>query len=127
MKKFLFAIALVGLAALGACSNDADVASRNISQAADNFEVAREVTFINGITNEGMLSIKGYCSLGVGQAVKAVTVTCKTGPGKYVKHYLGLSDNVTYIAKQIEDASVSSSRYRVTFKPSVVIPDIDVR
>ena len=54
---------VISLVVLGACS-DADVASRNISKSADNFEVSRRVVFYNGITGEYMLSIEGYCSKG---------------------------------------------------------------
>ena len=128
MTKTILALAAIGLTVAG-CSNDADVASRNISQAADNFEIARRVVFYNGINGEYMLEIQGLCSLGGTQSLpgKAITVTCKTAPGQYKKHYLGLSDNVTYFAEQTDPANASTSRYRVTFKPSVIVPAIDVR
>lgn len=29
-------------------------------------------------------------------------VTCKTGDGEYKKHYLGISDNVTYFVEQLD-------------------------
>jgi hypothetical protein len=47
-----------------------------------------------------------------------------TGPS--LKHFLGLSDNVTYFVEQIEGRPVSEQRYRVVFKPSVIVPDIDL-
>lgn len=128
MRRFTAVLAAVALAAgLAGCANDADVASRNLSQAADNFEIARRVIFYNGFTGEYMLTIEGLCALGSGAGVRAVTVTCKTGPGVYKKHYLGLADNVTFFAEQLDAARASTSFYRVTFKPSVIIPDVDVR
>jgi predicted small secreted protein len=58
MKKLLIAcVAVLGLG-LAAC-NDANVASSNLSTAADNFEINRRVVFYNGITGEYMLSIEG--------------------------------------------------------------------
>jgi hypothetical protein len=49
-KRFTFA--LLGLAfSLGACS-DADIARRNLSQAADQFEINRRIIFYNGITDD---------------------------------------------------------------------------
>jgi hypothetical protein len=111
---------------LAACSNnDADVASRNLSQAADNFEINRRIVFYNGITGNYMLVIEGLCS----QAPKdrKLEVTCKTGPNQFKKHFLGLSDNVTYFSEQMEPAKASTYFYRVTFKPSTIIPDINVR
>lgn len=115
------------LAALAGCDRDADVASRNLSNAADNFQITRRIVFYNGITGDYMLEIEGLCALGNADKVKEVTITCKTGPASYKKHFLGLSDNVTYFVQQIDDANVSTYRYSVTFKPSVIVPDISVR
>jgi len=56
-----------------------------------------------------------------------LSVVCKTSPTTYKKHFLGLSDNVTYFAEQIESAEASPYFYRVIFKPSVIIPDIDLQ
>ena len=124
MKTILTALVI---AALAGCSSDADVASRNVSQAADNFEIARRVIFYNGISGEYMLTIEGYCSLGNNDTNRKLSVTCKTGPGTYKKHYLGLSDNVTFFVEQLEAKNVSTSFYRVVFKPSVIIPDIQIK
>lgn len=126
-KRFTYALAATALATTLAACNDADVASRNLSKAADNFEVTRRVVFYNGITGEYMLTIEGLCSLGAAAETKAVTVTCKTGPDAYKKHFLGLSHNVTYFAEQVEAKKASVYHYRVVFKPSVIIPDIDFR
>ena len=118
------ALALAVLAIL-ACDNDAQVASRNVSKAADNFEVQRRVVFMNGITDNYMLEIIGRCS--IEDQVTQLEVICKTGEGAFRKHFLGLSDNVTYFAEQLSDINVSEYHYRVTFKPQVIIPDIDLR
>ena len=74
-----------------------------------------------------MLSIEGLCSLGNYDNEGQLSVTCKTGIRDYKKHFLGLSDNVTYFVEQIDDAKVSEYRYRVIFKPSVIIPNIDIQ
>jgi hypothetical protein len=71
-----------------------------------------------------MLTIEGYCSLGNNDNSQRLSVTCKTGPGVYKKHFLGLSDNVTFFVEQLEAKNVSTSFYRVVFKPSVIIPDV---
>lgn len=133
MKITKMVAALIGGASLltvvfgiTGCS-DAHVASSNLSKAADNFEINRRVVFYNGITGEYMLSIEGLCSLGSASETKAVTVTCKTGPSDYKKHFLGLSDNVTYFAEQVEPAKASQYQYRVVFKPLAIVPDIELR
>ncbi|TGQ11346.1 hypothetical protein EN858_14875 [Mesorhizobium sp. M4B.F.Ca.ET.215.01.1.1] len=128
MKRALIASALIGSATvIAACTNEANVASKNLSTAADMFEINRRIVFYNGITGDYILTVEGLCSLGNFDGLRQLSVTCKTGPNAYKKHFLGLSDNVTYFAEQIEAAGVSTYHYRVVFKPSTIIPDIDVR
>ena len=122
----IIAPAIVAAAIVG-CSSDADVAARNLSKAADQFEVERRIVFYNGITGEYMLEIVGRCALGNNEKYGQRSVTCKTGPGSYKRHFLGLSDNVTYFAEQIESAEASAYRYRVIFKPESVVPDVDLQ
>ena len=124
MRKLITTLAI---ATLAGCSSDADVASRNMSKAADNFDVARRIIFYNGVTGEYMLTIEGYCSLGNNDTKGKLSVTCKTGPGAYKKHYLGLSDNVTFFLEQLDAKNVGVNFYRVVFKPSVIIPDVMVK
>lgn len=125
-KAAMLALAVIVLG-LAACSqNDADVASANLSTAADQFQILRRIVFYNGITDQYIFTIEGYCSLGNDDAARELTVTCKTGPNEYKKHFLGLSDNVTFLVEQLESANVSVGHYKVIFKPSTIVPDIDV-
>lgn len=126
MKLFTTLI-LAASAVISGCSSDANVASYNISKAADQFEINRRVIFYNGITGEYILAIEGYCSLGNSDKAGQLSVTCKTGTSDFKKHFLGLSDNVTYFAEQIEPAKASVYHYKVIFKPSVIIPDVDAK
>lgn len=123
MKKMIPAV--LAVAALTGCTNDADVASRNLSTAADNFEIVRRVVFLNGITDKYLLVVEGRCS--VEDDGNQLEVTCKVGDGAYKKHFLGLSDNVTYFAEQVESANVSVDHYRVVFNPSLAVPDVELR
>lgn len=124
MKKLILSLAAAGT--LAACS-DADVASSNLSKAADNFEVTRRIVFYNGITGDYMLTIEGLCSLGNQDKEKRLSVTCKTGPAAYKKHFLGLSDNVTFFVEQVEAMPVGTYHYRVFFKPQAILPNIDFK
>lgn len=124
MKKLLL---LLPLLLVGCLNREADIASRNLSRSADEFEINRRIVFYNGISGEYILTIEGLCSLGNNDANRELTVTCKTGNSAYKKHFLGLSDNVTYFAEQIEPANVSGYHYKVIFKPASIIPDIEVR
>lgn len=125
MLKKLTVLALAALVV--GCQSDANVASRNLSKAADQFEVPRRIVFYNGITGGYMLTIEGLCSLGNNDKAGQLSVTCKTGPVAFKKHFLGLSDNVTFFVEQLEPVAASPYRYRVVFKPDVIVPDIELR
>ena len=125
MKKVLLVMVLLAVLVSG-CASDADVASHNLSKAADQFEVSRRIVFYNGITGDYILVLEGLCSLGNRDLPGELSVTCKTGPTSYKKHFLGLSDNVTYFAEQIEQVEAGIYHYRVIFKPEAIIPDIDL-
>ena len=128
MKKLiLFLVVVSALSILLAGCSQADVASQNVSKAADNFEINRRIVFYNGITNEYILVIEGYCSLGNADTAGSLSVTCKTGPNEFKKHFLGLSDNVTYFAEQLDPAPVNVWNYRVIFRPSTIIPDLQIQ
>jgi hypothetical protein len=106
------------------CS-DAEVASSNISKSADQFEIYRRIVFYNGITDSYILMVTGYCSV-LRDTDGDINVIVKIAPGIFLKHMLGPSDNVTWFAEQIEPSQVSTAQYRVIFKPSVIIPVIDL-
>ncbi|MGW6619968.1 beta-sandwich lipoprotein [Nocardia sp. NPDC055002] len=112
-----------GAIAVTGCSSDADVVSKNLSKESDQFKINRRVVFFNGITDKYLLSIEGKCS--IKDENNQLEVTCKTGDEEYKKHFLGLSDNVSYFVEQLEAAEVSPYHYKVIFKPEVIIPDVD--
>lgn len=129
MKRIILLPVLLVLLAIpvAGCASDADVAAKNISKAAEQFEIARRIVFFNGITDKYILVIEGYCSVETleGGLHGALEVTCKLGEGKFKKSFLGLSDNVSYLVEQIDPINVSTTRYRVIFKPEVIVPNID--
>lgn len=124
-KAITVAAALTSAVVLSGCEDDANIASRNVSKAADNFEVTRRVVFFNGITDSYLLELVGLCSIQDQQ--RQLEVICKTGPSEFKKHFLGLSDNVSYFAEQLDGVDASAYHYRVTFKPQAILPDIDFR
>lgn len=126
-KVKALAVGTVALGMLAACEPAANVAARNISAAADNFEIQRRVVFYNGITGQYILVIEGLCSLGNNDTGLRMSVTCKTGPTSYKRHFLGLSQNVTFFAEQLDSATASQYRYRVMFNPLAAVPSIEIR
>lgn len=128
-KKTIAATLLIVTAIMGltGCDTDADVASKNISQDSDNFKVNRRIVFFNGITDKYLMTIEGKCSIKKDGNDKQLEVTCKVGDDQYKKHFLGLSDNVTYFVEQVDAANVSPNHYKVTYKPETIVPDIEMR
>lgn len=120
-------LCFLGFLALASCRNDADVASTNLSTEADSFHVNRRVVFYNGITGEVLLKIEGLCSLGNEDTSRRMSVTCKIGENSYKKHFMGLSNNVTFVAEQLDPLPVNVYHDTVIFKPELIIPHIEVK
>lgn len=128
MSKKIMAVAISTVVGIGlAACTPAETASRNISYDSDNFRVMRRVVFVNGITDEYLLSIEGLCSITKDKEDAQLEVTCKTGEDTYKKHYLGISDNVTYFVEQLEGIDVDTFHYKVAFRPETILPDIDLQ
>ncbi len=123
LKSLLLVLAIAVLFA--GCSTDADLASHNLSKAAEQFEIERRIVFYNGITDSYILSVEGRCSVEF-HPLK-FEVTCKTGDNEFKKHYLGRADNVFPFIEQLEPGDVSTYRYKVIFKPTSIIPDVDLK
>lgn len=129
MKRLLTYITLISAfaIALSSCSQESDVASFNVSASAHNFEVNRRAIFYNGITGEYILTIEGLLSVTENDSQRRLEVIVKTGPKTYKKHYLGLSDNVTYFVEQLDPVDADPFHYRVIFRPATIIPDIELQ
>jgi hypothetical protein len=126
VKRVLIAAAALGLVLTG-CTSEADTVSDNISKDADSFKVVRRIVFYNGITGQYILEVEGRCSLGNFDKNGELSVTCKTGEDEYKKHFLGLSDNVTFFAEQLESSKEDAYHYKVLFRPEEIIPDIETQ
>lgn len=126
----VIAMAVIPLLTTGCNESDADVAAHNISKAAEQFEVARRIVFFNGITDNYLLEIEGFCSVETGDSglSGSLEVTCRVGNDAHAifkKHFLGLSDNVSYFVEQLNGINVSTNHYRVIFKPETIVPNFD--
>jgi hypothetical protein len=124
MKARILAIlAIVAALVLAGCSSEAEDVDKNLTKDADNFKIVRRVTFVNGITDKVVLEISGLCSVDPGDASK-MSVKCKTNDGKYVKHFLGKSDNVFWTVEQLEASDTSASRYRFVIRAGALLPEV---
>lgn len=127
MKKLLVLPVLLSAFVFASCESDADKVSDNVSKAAEQFEVQRKIVGINGITDKILFEVEGRCSLENGETMAhTLDVICKHGPHDYRKHYIGLSDNVTFISTQQQGIDASVYRTRIIIKPENIVPNLDL-
>lgn len=128
MKKKLLAITLsiISIFTLAACETEAEVVSENLSKSADSFKVQRRIVFLNAITDNYLFTVEGLCAINT-DSEKKLTVTCKTGKNSYKKHYLGLSDNVTYFGEQTDAKYEDPYHYKILFRPEQIIPNVEIQ
>lgn len=127
MKIKLLVLLLLSATLVG-CFRDSEVVSHNISKDADSFLIRRRIVFYNSIQDKYILEMVGNCSINVDVSEQMLEVTCKLGEEKYQKHFLGLSDNVTYTVEQLEWVEVDKYKYEIVFKPESIIPiTVDVQ
>ena len=120
-----FVAAAIGLGTLTACTSEADTANENLSRAAENFEVPRRITAINGITDEVLFTVEGFCSYEV-PSNGTFEAICKKEDGSVERTTLYLSDNVTFVSTQIGGVHVDLFNPRVIFRPETIIPNFDL-
>jgi hypothetical protein len=125
-KKSALALALV--VTLASCSSEpaAKTANDNLSKAADNFEVARRIVGINGITDKVLFEVDGFCSLDPQPTKLEVICLLDRKTGAVERTTLGISNNVTYVSTQIGGADVSLFHPRIIFRPETIIPNFDL-
>lgn len=127
MKKILILLTLLlGIGLMTGC-NDADIVSNNISKDADNFKVQRRITFINTVSDEVLYTVEGNMAIVADTTDNQLEITAQTGSDQFQKHFLGLSPTTVYIVEQLEWQDVNKYQFKITLKPSAVIPEVEVR
>ena len=128
MKRKLVAILLAGIVAtsLMGCETEAQRVSYNLSQEADNFNIVRQLTVINCIEGDVLFQMTGKMSITADTQDDQLEILVEDG-GTYVKHFVGLSDNVTYVVEDLNlgKNDVQKYKYTLNFNPSMWIP-VDV-
>ena len=124
MKRKLSLIVLVSmLVVLGGCATEATRVSYNLSQQADNFNIVRQLTVINCIESDVLFQMTGKMSITSDTADNQLEIIVEDD-GTYVKHFVGLSDNVTYVVEDLNLGANAVQKYKYTlnFNPNMWIP-----
>lgn len=113
---------------IAACTSDADKVSRNLSTAAEQFEIQRTIIATNGITGKTMLYVEGRCSLESADSflAGALEINCKIASDQYVKHFYVPGDQDQVVITQEKPIDVSEYHTRVILKPQNAIPEFDI-
>lgn len=116
---------LVGLtlcsAALTGCTESSRV-SYNLSKEADNFNDIRQITVINCLQGDVLFQMTGKMSITTDTEDNQLEIIVEDENGEYKKHFIGLSDNVTYVVEDITADDVSKYKYTLNFNPNMWIP-----
>lgn len=123
MKKKLFALAIVVFSAVSMVScSKADRVSHNLSREADELNITRRVTVINGITNQIIFQATGQMSIEYVEERKQLNIIALGENGEYKKHIVGISDNVSYMVEDITGMKGVDTKYRLYFNPDMIVP-----
>ena len=128
-KKILIAaLAMVMVLGTTGCvlENESVNVEHNITRQADNFNVVRKITVINCLQGDVLFEMSGKMSITADTADNQLEIIVEDG-GTYVKHFVGLSDNVTYVVEDLNlgENAVQKYKYTLNFNPNMWIP-VDV-
>ncbi|OHW63090.1 hypothetical protein EUAN_08740 [Andreesenia angusta] len=124
-KKLAATIIATGLmVSLVGCVNESqsDRVSYNLSQEADNFNVVRQLTVMNCIQGDVLFQMTGKMSITADTTDNQLEVIVENSDGSYQKHFVGLSDNVTYVVEQKDYKNVDKYQYSLNYNPKMWIP-----
>lgn len=123
MKNKIIAIAATAAVVLAMTGcRAADSASYQASMAADNFEVARELTVFNNVTGEILFIAQGCMSIEVDDIDSQLEIMVSQPDGTYEKHFVGLNETTTYIVKDLHGVDVENFRYQIAINPDMILP-----
>lgn len=127
MKKAKIILAILSVlmvtTVLTGCETEAQRVSYNLSQQADNFNIVRQLTVINCIEGDVLFQMTGKMSITADTADNQLEIIVEDN-GTYVKHFVGLSDNVTYVVEDLNLGAneVNKYKYTLNFNPKMWIP-----
>ena len=124
-KKLILMVTIIFVISsmlVGCIDNQANRVSQNLSQEADNFNVVRQLTVINCIQGDVLFQMTGKMSITSDNTDHQLEVIVEDESGNYQKHFIGLSDNVTYVVEQQNFKNVSKYKYTLNYNPKMWIP-----
>ena len=123
ITKILVVTLLVVLCALTfAGCRQADRVSYNLSKEADSFNDIRQLTVMNCIKGDVLFQMTGKMSIEADTEDNQLEIVVEDENGDYQKHFVGLSDNVTYVVEDVTSKTTNKYRYTLNFNPDMWLP-----
>lgn len=125
MKKLLMVLLcliLLSTILVGCGQRESEKVSYNLSLEADNFNVVRQLTVIDCITGDVLFQMTGKISINANTQDNQLEITVEDENGNYQKHFVGLSDNVTYVVEQLRGKNVDKYKYTLNYNPQMWTP-----
>lgn len=122
MRKKIFMTVAIAIMVLTGCDTEASRVSYNLSQEADNFNDIRQITVINCLQGDVLFQMTGKMSITADTADNQLEIIVEDENGEYKKHFIGLSDNVTYVVEDVTTGDVSRYKYTLNFNPEMWLP-----
>ena len=115
-------LAAVGIT--GCDQRQSDDVSYNLSLEADNFNDVRQITVINCLQGEVLFQMTGKMAIEADTSDGQLEIIVEDENGEYKKHFIGLSDNVTYVVEDVTTGDVSKYKYTLNFNPEMWLPEV---
>lgn len=127
MKKRIacvLAMAALAVGILAGCETEASRVEYNLTQEADNFNIVRQLTVINCLQGDVLFQMTGKMSITADVDDNQLEIIVENEDGNYTKHFVGLSDNVTYTIEDLNlgKNDVEKYKYTLNFNPNMWLP-----
>lgn len=86
------------------------------------FSHIRKLTVIDCVQQDVLFQMTGKMSITADRSDNQLKVIVEDENGEYKKHFIGLSDNVTYVVEDITSGDVSKYQYTLNFNPDMWLP-----
>lgn len=125
-KRIACVIAMAALVVgmLTGCETEASRVEYNLTQEADNFNIVRQLTVINCLQGDVLFQMTGKMSITADVEDNQLEIIVENDDGNYTKHFVGLSDNVTYTIEDLNlgKNDVEKYKYTLNFNPNMWLP-----
>ena len=120
----VLAMAALAVGMLAGCETEASRVEYNLTQEADNFNIVRQLTVINCLQGDVLFQMTGKMSITADVNDNQLEIIVENEDGNYTKHFVGLSENVTYTIEDLNlgKNDVEKYKYTLNFNPNMWLP-----